>query len=141
MKAKQYLSEYRELNKEIDSMCSEKARLQRLAESIGGSLGGNDGGKHKQAGAARFESVIDKMIVLDNEINSKIDTMIDKRTEIELTIEEIEDTTLRTLLRNKYINGYTFERCAVEQNFCWRWVLALHGRALREVDKLINTAC
>lgn len=137
MTAKQFLNEYRDLNKEIDSMCSERVRLQRLAESIGSSLGSSEGGKNKQAGAAKFEAAIDKMIVLDEDINRKIDTLIEKRAEIESVIEKIDDTTLRTLLRYRYINGYNFERVAVEMNYSWRHMLRLHSTALNKVKQLL----
>jgi DNA-directed RNA polymerase specialized sigma subunit len=136
MTAKQFLNEYRELNKEIGSMCSERVRLQRLAESIGSSLGGSQG-KNKQAGAAKFEAAIDKMIVLDEDINRKIDTLIEKRAEIESVIEKIDDTILRTLLRYRYINGYNFERVAVEMNYSWRHMLRLHSTALNKVKQLL----
>lgn len=140
MTPKEYLLEYRKLDKEINSMVSESGRLRRLALSIGGSLS-NTGGSHSSAGAARFEQAIDKVNDLEVKINGKIDCLISKRAEIETVINSVDDTDLRALLRNRYINGFTFERCAVEQNFSWRWILSLHGKALKEVARYINTAC
>lgn len=140
MTPKEYLLEYRKLDKEINAMVSESVRLRRLALSIGSNISGTGGGNH-QAGAARFEQAIDKVNDLEKKINEKIDCLINKREEIEMVLNSVDDIVLRTLLRNRYINGYTFERCAVEQNFCWRWILSLHGKALKEVARHINTAC
>lgn len=136
MKIKDYLKEYLNLNKEIDSMVSESSRLRKLAESIGQSLGnsnGGGGGKHASAGAAKFENAIDKIVTLEGEINKKIDVLIQQRIEIEAAINSVEETILRTLLRYRYINGYTFERVAVEIGYSWRQTIRLHGDALRKV--------
>ena len=141
MTPKEYLLEYRKLDKEIDAMVSESVRLRRLALSIGSTLSNTGGGSRGQAGAARFEQAIDRLIVFEEKINGKIDCLIAKREEIETVIESIQEASLRTLLRNRYINGYTFERCAVEQNYCWRWILDMHGKALKEVGRVLNTAC
>ncbi|MHB1153552.1 MAG: hypothetical protein ACYCWE_20985 [Eubacteriales bacterium] len=141
MTPKEFLLEYRELDKEINSMVSESVRLRRLSLSIGGTISNTGGGNSSAGGAARFEQAIDKVNDLETKINEKIDGLINKRAEIETALESVNDTVLRTLLRNRYINGYTFERCAVEQNYCWRWILDLHGKALNEVEKYINRAC
>ncbi len=141
MTAKEFLLEYRELDKEINSMVSESVRLRKLSLSIGGTISNTGGGHSSAGGAARFEQAIDKVNDLETKINEKIDCLISKRSEIETALDSVGDTVLRTLLRNRYINGYTFERCAVEQNFCWRWILDLHGKALKEVAKYINRAC
>ena len=140
MTPKEYLLEYRQLDKEINSMISESVSLRRKSLSIGGTIS-NTGGSHSSVGAAGFEQAIDKVNDLEIKINEKIDCLINKRTEIETVLDSVKDTVLRTLLRNRYINGYTFERCAVEQNFCWRWILDLHGKALKEVAKYFNSAC
>ncbi len=140
MTPKEYLLEYLRMDKEVNSMISESVRLRKLSLTIGGTIS-NTGGGHSSAGAAPFEQAIDKVNDLEKTINEKIDRMIIKRAEIETALDSVSDTVLRTLLRNRYINGYTFERCAYEQNYCWRWILDLHGKALKEVAKYINSAC
>lgn len=133
MTPKEYLLEYRKLDKEINAMVSESVRLRRLALSIGSTLSDTGGGNSKQGGAARFEQAIDKLIVLEGNINAKIDCLINKRAEIETVLNAVDDTTLRTILRHRYINGYTFERVAVEIGYSWRQTIRLHGDALRKV--------
>lgn len=142
MKVKEYLKEYQRLNIEINSMVGESCRLRRLAENIGVSRydGNGAGGKHAKAGAAHFESAVDKITEVETGINTKIDELIEKREKIAAAIETVDDTTLRSLLKYRYLDGYTFERVAVEMNYSWRWVLDLHGQALKEIAKTINTS-
>ena len=132
MKPKEYLLEYRKLDKEINAMVSESVRLRRLALSIGSNINGTGGGNH-QAGAARFEQAIDKVNDLEKKINEKIDCLINKREEIETVLNSVDDTMLRTLLRYRYISGYSFERVAVEIGYSWRQTIRLHGDALHKV--------
>ncbi len=133
MTTKEFLLEYRELNKEINSMVSESVRLRRLSLSIGGTISNTGGGHSSAGGAARFEQAIDKVNDLETKINEKIDRLINKRAEIEAVLDSVDETILRTLLRYRYINGYTFERVAFEIGYSWRQTIRLHGDALRKV--------
>lgn len=138
MTVKEYLREYENLNKEINALVSEKIRLRALAESIGSSLGG---GGNPNKGAAKFEKIIDKMDELETKINNKIDELILRREKINAAIEAVENTTLRSVLRYRYIDGYSFERIAVEMNYSWRHILRLHGDALSALKRKDVMVC
>ncbi len=74
-----------------------------------------------------------RMIEMGHKINDEIDRYVDMRGEIEAAISTVEDITLQTLLRYRYLEGLTWEKIAVELNYCWRQVIRLHGRALQDI--------
>ena len=131
MTAKEYLSRYQAINREVDALCEECVRLRSLAERVGcGQLSDMPKGKNSNP-SAYFTRVIEQLIEKENEINAKIDEMLIVRDEISSTIDSVSDATLRTLLRFRYICGMTWEEIAVKMYYTYQWVCELHGRALR----------
>lgn len=133
MSPKEYLSRYRNLDKEIDSLVLERQRLYSLATKRGGSIIDGTPKGAKSDNTASYERILDKVMDIDLQINGHIDNLIKIRHEIVATIEGVEDNTLRTLLRLRYINGHTFEQIAVALNYSWRHIIRLHGQALEFV--------
>lgn len=131
MTVKEYLSQYRRLNTEIDSLAAECERLRSLAEKTGGSIiDGTLGKKTRDDNGASFERIAEQMIELEKEIQMKINTLLSIRSNINKAIDSVPDETLRSLLRYRYICGYTFERIAVEMNYSYKQICRKHGNAL-----------
>lgn len=61
-----------------------------------------------------------------------------KQTEILDVIGQVNDPVLFSILVNRYIEGKTFEWIAVNINYSYRHTINLHGKALAEVQKIIN---
>lgn len=133
MTPKEYLSRYRNLDKEIDSLVLERERLYSLATKRGGSIIDGAPKNLRADNTASYEHILDKVMDIDLQINGHIDNLIKIRHEIAATIEGVDDNTLRTLLRLRYINGHTFEQIAVALNYSWRHIIRLHGQALEVV--------
>ena len=55
---------------------------------------------------------------------------MEKRKEIEGIIRAVEDSTLRTLLEYRYINGKKWEEIALMMGYDYRYILKIHGKAL-----------
>ena len=134
MTAKEYLSQYRNLDIEIDSLVLERERLYSLATTRGGSIIDGTPKGAKSDNAAKHERIIDKIIEIDDIVNKRIDRLIAIRHEINAAINGVKDDKHRSILRLRYINGYTFEQIAVEMEMCYRHICRLHGQALREVE-------
>ena len=133
MTAKEYLSQYRNLDIKIDGMVEERERLYSRAKTVGGSI--IDGTpKNSKTDTARHEKILDRIMELDDMINARIDGLIALRHEINATINAVDDDRLRMILRLKYINGHTLEEIALDMGMSHRHLCRLHGQALREVD-------
>ena len=79
------------------------------------------------------------------EYNLRIDEQINKlysvKKEIDLTIEAVPDAKLKRLLKLRYIDFKTWEKIAEHLDFAdVRWVYVLHGRALKEVRKILSNS-
>lgn len=133
MTQKEYLNQYRAIDKEIDALTEDAVRLRAQCEKSGGSIIDGTAKSPKNDNSAPFERIVDKIIEIENEINQKIDLKLILRKEIEASIESVDDDTLRTLLRYRYLCGMTFEEVAVRMNYSWRQVIRLHGAALQKV--------
>lgn len=134
MTAKEYLSRYRLINIRINQKIDQQRQLRELATNISPSAGeGHSGGVADKVGSA-----VAKIATLEQEINAEIDELIRVKAEIERTISAAADERLRLILIARYINNMRWEQIAVTQNIEPRWLYRLHGRALREIEKIID---
>ncbi len=133
MTAKQYLCRYQEINREIDALVEDCARLRSLAERVGcGQLSDTPRGGSTDP-FAKFTHAVELIIAKEAEIDQMIDAMMTVRGEIEAKIDTVSDATLRTLLRYRYICGWTWERIAVEMDYSYMHICRLHGKVLAEI--------
>lgn len=128
---KEYLLGYQRINQRVNCLLLEQQRWRELATRVSPNLswmprGGGGGGT---------QGVISKIVDLETEINTEIDKLVEKRKEIESVIRAVEDSTLRTLLEYRYINGKKWEEIALMMGYDYRWALRLHGRALSAVNE------
>ena len=65
--------------------------------------------------------------------NGKQIKLMKQQKQIEDTIEKLEDSVDRNILRLKYIDGYTWERICVELNYGWT---GIHKRHRKILDKI-----
>lgn len=127
---KEYLLGYQRLNQHINHLLLEQQQWRDLATRVSPNLSGMPRGE----GGGGTQGAISKIVDLETEINTEIDKLVEKRKEIESVICAVEDSTLRTLLEYRYINGKKWEEIALMMGYDYRWALRLHGRALSAVD-------
>lgn len=129
MTAKEYLSQYAALDAEINCKLEQLAKLRALSTSIPAPSGGGSSGSPSD----RTGNITAKIIDMENEINAKIDRLVDLQKEIEAIIEAVEDSRYRTILTERYINRKKWEDIADILHIDLRWLYVLHGRALNEI--------
>ena len=134
MSAKEYLSQYRNLNTRVNAKCEQLARLRELSTKVSAGQGGGAPGYVSD----RVGNIVAKICDAEREINAMIDRLIDLKAEIEHTIAAVPDETLRHLLELRYINGKTFEQIAVDMHYSWRHIIRIHGDALSAVRNVIE---
>ena len=126
---KQKLQQYKYLQSEIEQLAAERATLR-------GKTGGvPDGLPHgTEPGDVTGETAL-KVVALSEKISAKIAEMVALRWEIEEAIELIDNSRDRQLMRKRYLEGKTWELIAVEMNYTFRWVLELHDRIIKQMEK------
>lgn len=123
---KEYLLGYQRLNQRINRLLLEQQQWRELATRVSPNLSGMPRG----GGEGGMQGAISKIIDLETEINAEIDKLVEKRKEIEGIIRMVEDSTLRTLLEYRYINGKKWEEIALMMGYDYRYILKIHGKAL-----------
>lgn len=132
MTAKQYLNRARNLEREIyrlmEAREEENAKLTRMTQSLTGDT----------VQATRDPHKYDRYIILGETLDRAIDQLVDAKREIEQTIDKLDKSLYRDILRRRYIFMETFEQIAVGISYSYKQTCRLHGRALIEITRYIN---
>ena len=86
-----------------------------------------------------MEETVVKIIDLENEIDRDIDALVNLKREIMRVVNRIEPAEYRTILEMRYLQFKKWEQIALLMSTDLRWVYRMHGRALNEVQKIINS--
>ena len=112
--------------------------LKSMAARITPNYDGEGGGTH-QSGDEKLVDAVSKIIEAKNRVSDELEMLEATEHEVIETINNVEDSTLSTLLYERYINGKTFEAIAVQMNFCYYHIVhRLHPKALKAVKMLLN---
>ena len=123
-----YLKRYITLDREIDRKLEEVARLRSKLTRVTQVLTAEPRGGGSIYG--KTEEILAKIVDLENEIDVDIDRLVAIRDGIKTIIEAVEDDRERLLLQYRYLDGWTFEKIAVEMHYSWRQIHRLHSKAL-----------
>ena len=85
-----------------------------------------------------MEEAIAKIIDLQAEINSDIDTLVDLKRDLSATIKAVGNTEYQTVLEKRYLCFQSWEQIAVEMGYDLRWLYRIHGKALDEVQAVTH---
>lgn len=127
---KAYLARYRDIKQAIDQRLDEAERLRALAEKTTTTLSDMPRG----GGRNTREDTYAKLVDLGIEIDREIGAYVQMRGDVEQAINTVGNMAQQNLLRYRYVNGWKWEKIAVEMNFDYRWILRLHGRALESMQ-------
>ena len=73
---------------------------------------------------------IAKIMSLEDDINARIDELVDMKQEAFTMINRIPDLDQQNILIGRYIQLKKWEDIALELNFSIQWVYELHGKGL-----------
>lgn len=128
-----YLKRYIILEIEIrrleDDLYKQEMKLGRITSRLSAAPKGG-GSIHKNSDFDTINNIADMV----KGLNLKINESIAIRKNIEELINNVENYTERLLLRYRYINGFSFERIAVELDYSWRHTHRLHTKALDNIN-------
>ena len=136
MTPKEYLNQYRDAVRRASAAQDHLAELRAIAERITPNYSAEGGGTHQSGD--KLGAAVARIIDAEARVDAEIELLIATEREIEHTIDAIENKTLRTLLYERYINGKSFEKIAVDMNYSWRQTIRLHGTALAAASVIIN---
>lgn len=132
MIAKAYLGQAYRIDQRINSKLEQIVSLRELAMKATSTLQETpmSGTRNIQS----MESIISKMIDLENEINQDIDALVDLKKEFVSIIKRINNPEYQTLLELRYLCFKTWEQIAVEMGYSLQHIFRIHDKALKYVE-------
>jgi DNA-directed RNA polymerase specialized sigma24 family protein len=113
----------RQVKMALDSALSVAPRYMALENRLPPVPGRNEG---------EF-AIVEKLVDLQKLYNEKWDALLSLRLRIETAIDALDDSTLRRLMRLRYIEGKRWEVIAVEMGYSWAGVHKIHKKALKKI--------
>lgn len=131
MTAKEYLKQARYLDLSIDAKLVQVSSLRELATKATSTI--NDVPVSYTSNNHQMEDIVVKILMLENEINSDIDRLIDLKNNILNIIKTIDDDEGKLLLEKRYLNLEPWEKIASEMCCGIDNVYKIHKRALKKI--------
>lgn len=135
MTAKEYLSQIRKSDNQINNKLAEISRLREMATSITSTL--KDDVVQTSGSGDKLGEVVSKIVDLENEINADVDKLVDTKKEIMSVIDTLKEPFC-DLLYKRYLHYMTWEEIAVAMNYSFRHVTRMHGTALQMVKRVLE---
>lgn len=134
MTAKEYLQQYRDAVRRATAAQDHLDELRAIAERITPRYGGESGGTVHSGD--RLGETVAKIIAAEDRLDAEISMLIATEREIEAAINNVDDSILRKLLYERYINGKNWESISVMLHYSYQHVTHfLHPKALVAVKK------
>lgn len=135
MDAKQFLRQLKKLDKMIENKLAEKARWKAIATGTTAQMGGekvqSSGSQQKMADA------VCRYVDIEKEIDEQIDILIDTRQDVISVIEKLK-TTEYDILHKMYVQYMSLYDVADIYNKSYSWATTVHGRALKNVQAILD---
>lgn len=144
MTAKEYLNQAYYIDREINLAL---AKADKLRQSLYGRAVAYDstGGAKSSSDKDVIGKTIEKIDEYERKANELIDSLIEKRIEIENTIKAVPDSVQREVLERRYllfqpwdsgydkVTGEYIKGIYESMNFSRRQIFYLHGEALKSI--------
>lgn len=134
--AKSYLQQVEMLDAKITNKLIERQQWRDIALGITASVGGervqSSGSQQKMADA------VIKCVDMESEIDNLIDELIHIKKKVIETIETLYSPTEYKILHMRYIQKISLSDIADMLNKEYSWVTTTHGRALKNVQKILD---
>lgn len=136
MSAKEYLQGIKKLDSLINSLIEEYETMRSLAFKVTAS---SDGERVQSSGNQdKMGNIVIKLMEQQEKINRTIDKYIDMKSNIHEVLSLLDNGDHIRLLYKRYFEYKSWEVIAYEMNYTYRWVTKMHGKALVELDKILD---
>ena len=122
-----WLKRYRDDLETLRSLNAEAEEVRSIADGISINWSGMPGGS---SGPTKAEKALEALEALMNKINADKAEIISRREEIMKCIDAVEDKRERTILRYRYINGFSWPEVVARLGYDERYVKRMHCRAV-----------
>lgn len=124
----------------IDTILENKLIEQRQWRDIATSITANmDGEKVQSSGStSKMADAVIKCVAMEDDIAEYVDTLIAEKVKTVQLIESLYSPTEYKILHMRYIQYISLADIADKLDKEYTWVTTTHGRALKNVQKLLE---
>ena len=133
METKEYLQQIGRYDRLINNKLVELAQYRSMACSV--SAVKNDERVQSSASYDTMDKIVSKIEQMENEIDMLVDRYIDSKRIIISQIDSMSDEMTYQILFSRYVEQKTFEKMAIEMNYCYKQIIRRHGKALQEFEQ------
>lgn len=136
MDAKDFFQQIRHVDKQINMKYEQLEQLKALAIKVTANISESSA---RVSGPARgMENTIEKIIALQEELNTDIDRYVNLKRAANEIVRQIRNEKYRYILVNRYLLDKTWETIAAELQMTYQGVCHVHGKALQEAEKFLE---
>lgn len=133
METKEYLQQIGRYDRLINNKLVELAQYRSMACSV--SAVRNDERVQSSPSYDTMDKIVLKIEQMENEIDMLVDRYIDNKRIIISQIDSMSDEMTYQILFSRYVEQKTFEKMAIEMNYCYKQIIRRHGKALQEFEQ------
>lgn len=124
----------------IDTVLENKLIEQQQWRSIATSITANMGGEKVQSSSpkSKLENAVVNCVAMEDEICEQVDKLIDEKRKVTKVLEALYSPTEYKILHMRYIQYISLSDIADRLNREYSWVTTTHGRALKNVQKILE---
>lgn len=135
-RAKEYLQQVKKAKLHIDSLKEEIETMKELAVSMG-AISQNEK-VMSSVSQDKMANIICNIEERMAELKDKVTEYIKLRTEVMVVISKVSNDDYQQILYKRYCQMEKWEKIALEMSYSCRWVVKLHGYALKEIEEIIK---
>lgn len=136
MDAKEYLRQVERLDLRIKNKLIERQQWRDIAMGITANM---EGERVQSSGSqSKMADAVNKCVDMEAEINGLVDSLIDKKKEVIETIERLDSPTEYNVLHMRYIQFKGLQEIADHYGRDYGWATTTHGRALKNVQAILD---
>lgn len=131
MLIKEFLGQAYRIDQRINSKLEQIVTLRELATKATATI--SDMPVSGTRNINPMEVTVSKIVDLEAEINSDIDTLLENKRTIMSAIKRVKNPELQTLLEFRYLCFKTWEQIAVQMDYDLSWIHRLHKKSLSKI--------
>ena len=135
-KAQIFLERVEKIDTILENKLIEQRRWREIALSISANM---DGEKVKSSGSkSKMADAIIKCVAMEDEIAEQVDKLIAEKKKVINVLESLYSPTEYKILHMRYIQYISLSDIADRLDKEYTWVTTTHGRALKNVQKILD---
>ena len=136
MTAKEYLNQAYRIDQRINSKVAQIASLRDLLTKTNAVISDMPGNPNRDR--SRVDDIIVKIISIEDEIKTDINTLLSTKSDIMHTIKAVDEPGCQMLLELRYLCFKSWEEISEEMGYCSQHIYRIHTEALEMVEKIQN---